>query len=502
MNYSIGIDIGTTTVKGFLFREGPAVVSEASREYRTLTPRPSWAEQDPMDWWNGTVWCIRRLLDQSRVDPADIRVISVSSQAPCALPLDRQGNPLHNALIWMDRRSTAEMEELADFPGRERIYEITGNRLDTYFMLPELMWLLRHEPAVMDRCHKLVQVNGFINTKLTGTFTIDESHATLTELYDYRKNDWSDELLAFAGAERALMPEIADCCTPIGTVTEKAAAETGLSTSTVVLAGAVDATAAALEVGVTEGGKVAEMTGTSSVVIIGFDELFTVKGLSFLRGCSRGKTILFGAMNSIGGSLKWFRDTLMGGETPEGDAYDRINRMVESAFSGPSGLIFLPYLSGERSPIWDADARGVLLGITPATDRATIARAIMEGGCYALRDNLDQVTSAGFPIENVICCGGCSKSDIWLKIKASIIEKPILIPEVNLGAPGGLACMNAAYMGEFASPEEASRASLRIRHRIEPEEGWVRPYRELYQIYLESYQALRRQFSALAGVKL
>ena len=502
MSYSIGIDIGTTTVKCILFREGPAVEAEASQEYRTMNPRPSWAEQDPLDWWNGTVRCIRQLLAQSRVDPAAIRVISVSSQAPCALPLDRDGKPLHNALIWMDRRSVQEMELLSENPGAERIFEITGNRLDTYFMLPELMWFLRNEPAVMDRCHKLVQVNGFINTKLTGTFTIDESHATLTELYDCRANDWSDELLQAVGADRSIMPEIVDCCTPIGHVAEKAAAETGLSTSTVVLAGAVDATAAALELGLTGDGKGVEMTGTSSVVMIAFNELFTTQSLSYLRGCSRNTSILFGAMNAIGGSLKWYRDAMLGGETPEHDAYDRINRAVSSDTVRPSGIIFLPYMSGERSPIWDVNARGTIIGLNMNTNLTDIARAVMEGGCYALRDNLDRVSSAGISFDSIICCGGCSKSDIWLKIKASVTRKRILIPEVNLGAPGGLSYMNAAYMGEYASPEEASRACLRIRHTIEPVEEWVQPYDELYRIYLDSYQALKERFQALSKVKL
>ena len=502
MSYSIGIDIGTTTVKCILFREGPAVAAEASQEYKTMTLRHSWVEQDPMDWWNGTVSCIRALLAKSRVDPKEIKVISVSSQAPCVLPLDRNGNPLHNALIWMDRRSVREMELLAENPGADRVFEITGNRLDTYCVLPALMWFLRNEPAIMDRCHKIVQVNGFINTRLTGTFTIDESHASLTELYDCHTHDWSDELLSAAGADRSIMPEIVDCCTPIGHVTEKAAGETGLSTSTVVLAGTVDATAAALEVGLTGSGKVAEMTGTSSVVMIAFNELFTTEGLSYLRGYNRSTSILFGAMNAIGGSLKWFRDSVLGGETPEHDAYDRINRAVESGVPHPSGLIFLPYMSGERSPIWDPNARGTLIGLNMKTSLPEIARAIMEGACYALRDNLDQVRNAGIHFDSIVCCGGCSKSDIWLKIKASVIQKRILIPELNLGAPGGLSYMNAAYMGEYASPEEASAACFKVRHAIEPVPEWVGPYEELYQVYLDSYQALKERFQALSRIEL
>ena len=207
-------------------------------------------------------------------------------------------------------------------------------------------------------------------------------------------------------------------------------------------------------------------------------------------------------MNAIGGSMKWYRDAIFGGETPEKDAYDRISRLVSAETDRPSGIIFLPYMSGERSPIWDVNARGTMIGLNMKTSRADLARAIMEGACYALRDNLDQVRNAGISYDHIICCGGCSKSEIWLKIKASVMQKNILVPEVNLGAPGGLSYINAAYMGEYASPEEASEACMRIRQVIEPVPAWVRPYDELYEIYLDSYRALKERFEALSRVEL
>lgn len=338
MKYSIGIDIGTTTVKCILFGEGVQVVAEAGREYKTLLPKASWAQQNPEDWWKGVAESIRSILTESRVAPEDIKVISVSSQAPAVLPMTKEGEPLHDALIWMDRRSTKELEILEEKIGTKKVYEITGNRLDTYFTLTELMWFLRNHPDMMKKCHKILQVNGYINYKLTEVFSIDATHASLTQLYDVHNNCWSEELFEAIGGNTKIMPDIYDCMDVIGHVSKKAAEETGLSTKTVVLGGAVDASAAALEVGVYGDGSIAEMTGTSSVVMFGFDGLVTCNELSYLRGVKENTTILFGAMNTAGGSLKWFRDALYGGETPQNDAYPRINKEIEAGAKNPKDL--------------------------------------------------------------------------------------------------------------------------------------------------------------------
>lgn len=499
MHYSLGIDIGTSTVKCVLFKEGPKVVAESQAEHETLIRgNGSYIEQDPLDWWNCTVTAIRQVLRISRINPKDIKVISVSSQAPCVLPVGRDGNPLYNALIWMDRRSQEELNILNEKIGAERIYEITGNRLDTYFTLTELMWLQRHEPELMEKCYKVLQVNGYINYCLTGRFTIDISHASLTQIFDIKNDKWSSELLSAIGTDDHLMPEVVECSEMIGHVTEKTAAETGLSTDTAVLGGMVDATAAALEVGVVDDGQMVEMTGTSSVIIVAFNRLVTLKKLSYLRGHKTGSTLLFGAMNSIGGSLKWFRDALYGGETPENDAYNRINREIEEKSKNPSKLIYLPFLAGERAPIWNPNARGTFIGMNLNTTRADLMRSIMEGTCFALRTNLDEVAASGIPFETLLCCGGCSKSDIWLKIKASVINKEVTVPAVNLGAPGGLAFANAAYMGEFSSAEEGALQGRKIRKTVEPVKEWIGPYEEMYAIYKDSYHALKAEFEAIA----
>ena len=498
MGFSIAVDIGTTTVKAILFGEGPKMVQEASKEYRTYHPKPSWAEQDPDDWWNGTVECIWELLGTSGVDPEEIKVISVSSQSPALLPVDREGRKLGNALIWMDRRSVKEREILAGQLGEQHVFDLTGNRLDTYFTLTELMWYIRHEPERMQKCYKLLQVNGYVNLKLTGVFSVDVSNATLTQFFDVHQERWCEELIRAAGADPAWMPDVYECMDVLGPVSREAAALTGLSEKTVVLAGTVDATAAALEIGVNKGGKVAEVTGTSSLVLIGFDQLVTAYDLCYLRGRKPGSTVLYGPVNTAGGSLKWFRNHLYEPTSTEEDAYIHISEEIQRRTDGPSGLIFLPYLTGERAPIWDPDARGCFIGIHMDTSRVQIMRSVMEGTSFALAHNLETARKAGFEYDDIISCGGCTKSDIWLKIKASIIDRPIHIPEMNLGAQGGLSYMNAAFMGEYSSPEEASESCLRIRKTIEPVPEWVAPYQELYQIYKETYQSLKPQFAALA----
>lgn len=302
MSYTLGIDIGTTNVKCVLFGERISIVSEASYEYPTLFPRPSWVEQDPDFWWKGVVITIRKVLAESDVDPANIKAIAVSCQSPCALLVDKNGTPLHNALIWMDRRSTEEVNLLDLVVGSKRIYEITGNRLDTYFMLPKLMWMSRNHPELINKTYKVLQANGYVNLKLTGVFSIDYSSISLTQLYDMKSKCWSKKIFDAIGLDISIMPDIYGCTEVIGGVSLKAAEITGLKAGTPVLAGTVDGTAATLEVGLKDGEAV-EMTGTSSVLNIGVRRPVTSINLSYLNGINEKSAVLFGAMSSTGGCL-------------------------------------------------------------------------------------------------------------------------------------------------------------------------------------------------------
>ncbi|HPO78044.1 MAG TPA: FGGY-family carbohydrate kinase [Thermoclostridium caenicola] len=497
MSYTLGIDIGTTNVKSVLFGEGPRAVADASYEYPTTFPAPSWAQQNPEHWWEGAKATIRSVLSQSGIDPADIKAVAISCQSPCALLVDRNGNPLHDALIWMDRRSTEELELLEQSVGAQRIFEITGNRLDTYFMLSELMWLKRHHPELLDKTYKILQANGYVNLKLTGEFTIDSANLSLTQANDLKHKCWSRELLDAIGVDMAITPDVYDCGEVIGTVTRQAAEQTGLKEGTPVLAGSVDATAAAFEAGVQQGIAL-EMTGTSSVMLIGLDKPLTTIKLSHLNGFDDSTHYLYGAMSSAGGSLKWFRDALYGVEAGERNVYARMDTEVERDAPEPTHLLFLPYMVGERAPIWNPDARGVFFGLSMGTTRAQMIRAIMEGAAFALLDNLEEAEKIGLHPEQLYVVGGCSNSDIWLRIKASVINREIIVPRDTLGANGGLACLMAAYTGEFETPGQAAAAGFKVARRIEPVPAWVERYRALYREYKKLYESLEINFKSFS----
>lgn len=495
--YKIGIDIGTTTIKCVLFADQLNSVAEASKEYGFIIQNGTWVQQKVDDWWNLTVATIQSVLEQSKIDPSEIKGIGVSCQTPTFLALDKNGSPLHDGIIWMDRRSDAECKELAEKVSPERIFEITGNHWDSFYLAPKILWFKKNFPRKMEKVHKLLQCNGYINYKLTGNYSIDRSNASITLLYDIHKADWSDEVLEAIGIDRDILPRISNGDKVIGHVNASAARETGLVEGTPVIAGTVDALAGAMEAGVISGGRAFEATGTSSVFLVALNEISATPYLSTAVGITAERGAMFGAMSTTGASYRWFRDELMGGENDQNNAYKKMDALVELRAPHPTKLLFLPYMAGERSPIWNSDARGVFFGLDLATNDGQMMRAIMEGTSFALRDNMEAAKKAGVKIQRLRSVGGCTKSDIWLKIKASIINMPIEIPKATYGAPAGLALMMAPATGEYDSVEEASESCVRIEKVIYPVAEWVDYYDKMYGIFKSLYQHTTEDFSAL-----
>lgn len=496
--YKIGMDIGTTTIKCALFSDGLHCVAESSKEYPMYIQHGTWAHQSPDDWWNGVVDTIRSVLMQSGIDPKEVKGIGVSCQSPTMLPIDRDGNALHDAIIWMDRRADAECSELMQRLGAKRIFEITGNKMDSFNLAPKLLWFQRHHPELMQKTHMLLQANGYINYMLTNTFSIDRSNASVTLLYDIAKADWSDEILEVVGIIREILPPIYDGCDIIGSVCQRAAMETRLAVGTPVIAGTVDALAGAMEAGVISGGMAFEATGTSSVFLVMFDSIYTTPHFSMAVGLGTDKGTLYGAMNTTGASYKWFRDTFMGGENDDNTKYAQMDAITESKAPTPTKIVFLPYMAGERSPIWDSDARGAFFGLELATNQGQLMRAIMEGTSFALRDNIEAVAKAGVKIGKLRSVGGCCKSDFWLQIKASILNMPIEIPKATHGSPGGLALMLAVVTGEFHTVEEAASACVEVERVVEPVGSWVEHYNKMYLVYKNLYEHTKKDFAALS----
>ncbi|MCP4403265.1 MAG: xylulokinase [bacterium] len=506
MPFLLGIDVGTTAVKSAMFSDEGDLIGEAHSEYETFYPSENAVEQMPEDWWQATVLTIQDVLQATHVNRGDIAAIGVSSQAPTMLAIDKKGHPLHPALIWMDQRSDAACAWLRQTPGEEMIFRVTGNIINPYYVLPELLWLKQNKPALYADTYKILQANGYINLKLTGQYTIDRSHAGLTLLYDIHQRRWAENLFDAVEIPLDMFPAISECHAVIGEVTEKAAGETGLKSGTPVIAGMVDATAAALEAGTIRDGSVCEMTGTSTVIMAAMTDIVTDTRLTVFPHSIQDTFLLIGAMSSSGASLKWFKNQLGLAEQNASallgiDPYEVMNREVGNLAGGPSGIIFLPYLSGERSPIWDNKARGVFFGLSANTMRADLIKALFEGTAFGLKHNLDVFTEGGMIVREIRTVGGGAKSAQWNQIKADITNTPIMIPETAIGAPFGDGILAGYGIGLFPDLTRSIDRLVKIREIYEPRSQYVQAYQEMFAIYKDLYLHLQSDFTTLYDLK-
>lgn len=503
--FLIGIDIGTTNVKSVLFNEDGTKIIEHSMEYPIYLLKSGWVEQNPREWWEASVETVHQVIRDSGVDKKDIVGIGVSSQAPTLIPIDREGNVLRNGLIWMDRRSQQETDFLENKIGSEKVKSITGNRIDPYYLSSKILWYKKNEPELYKKTDKILQINGYINYMLTGEMTTDISHASLMGVFDVKQNQWSDELADLIGYDTDLFPQVYENAHVIGTVCEKAARLTGLSTSTAVVCGTVDGAAATLEAGAVDIGDAVEMTGTSTVLNICTDK-WKDPGLLFeMYHGLKDVLMICGAMSTTGASLKWYKDNLYLEEAEEGSEwaspYALMSQKACKARVGSNKLIFLPYLAGERSPIWDSYSKGVFFGLDLNTKKEDMIRAILEGSAYGLRHNIDEAKKIGVTIKELRSVGGGSKSDIWLKIKASVLNMPVIVPDISTGAPFGGAIIAGAGLGIYKNPGKFAKEVAKIKKIVEPDEEWHKVYNELYEVYINLYKNTKNDLYRLANIQ-
>jgi xylulokinase len=501
----LGIDAGTSSVKAVLLDLSGDLCAISTVEYPLHHLQSGWVEQDPEDWWQATCKAIRESLEKVQRGAERVIGMAVSSQAPTLLPLDSAGRPLRPAMIWMDRRAEAETVHLTEELGADEIYRITGNRPDAFYMAPRLLWLRNHEPEILKQTWKFVQVNGYINYRLTGRLTVDPAHAVLMQMRNFATGEWSEKLCSACGVDPAQLPEIVESHHVQGKVTAKAAEATGLKAGTLVMAGTVDSPAAALEAGVTEPGIAVEMTGTSTVVIIPNDRGITEPALIAMPHALPGIHLLLGAMVSSGGCLRWFRDQF--GPTNSqavnegfGDAYDQLSQQASEVAPGSGGVIFLPYMMGERSPIWHTNARGVFFGLSLATPKAAIVRAIMEGAAFALRHNVEVAARAGVEVHEMRSVGGCSRSDPWNQIKADVLGMPLLLPRTSVGSPFGAAILAGMGAEVFPDVKKSLQGMVQLSRRFEPNRANHEIYTQRYRVFRDIYEHLKTDFDHAANV--
>jgi xylulokinase len=487
MAHVIGIDASTTATKAVLIDESGAVRGVAASEYGFDVPRPGWSEQSPGLWWDGAVAAIGSVLASSGVAADDVAAIGLTGQMHGLVLLDQAGAVLRPAILWNDQRTAAECDAIRAAVGPERLIEITGNDALTGFTAPKLVWVRDHEPEIWARIAHVLLPKDYVRLRLTGEYAMDKADGAGTILFDLAARDWSAEVLAALEVDAAWMPPTFEGPVITGAVTAGAAAATGLKPGTPVVAGGGDQAANAVGVGVIDPGSMALSLGTSGVVFAATDRpIHEPRGIvhAFCHAVP-GRWHMMSVMLSAAGSLRWFRDAL----APGVEFADLVAPAAEVP-PGSDGLLFLPYLTGERSPYPDPLARGAFVGLSVTHDRRHLTRAVLEGVAFGLRDGLDLMTAAGMPAPAQIrASGGGTVSPLWRQILADVLDVEIATVDTTEGAAYGAGLLAAVGAGWYGSVGAAAQANVHATPIASPGPD-VDRYAMAHARYGELYPAL------------
>ena len=498
MKYVLGIDLGTSGVKTVLFDASGRQSCEASREYPLYQPQNGWAEQQPEDWYEGAASTIREVMEVSGVAAPDILGIGISGQMHGLVMLDEEGKVLRRSIIWADQRSGKECEEIEALVGREKLIEITCNPALTGFTLSKLMWVRKHEPGIYARCRHILLPKDYLRYRLTGDFATEVSDASGMQMLDVPKRRWSEELLSILDIDPALLPKVYESPEVTGHVHEEAAKATGLSAATLVVGGAGDNAAAAIGTGVVRDGTAFTTIGTSGVVFAHTDSLrLDPKGRAHSFCCAvPGAWHVMGVTQSSGLSLQWLRNNFY----PEDREYEQINRDAASVGIGADRLIYTPYLMGERTPHLDPDCRGAFVGLSAMHTRAHMARAVMEGLCYAMKDCQEVLDDMGVGMEEMALCGGGAKSPLLRQMLSDVYKLPCTLPLMTNSAALGVAILAAVGCRLYPDVRTACDSILRFEKAEQPDEERSARYLKVHEVYKTIYPGLKRTYAALAAL--
>jgi xylulokinase len=473
------------------------VVASGTEEHQPFaSPHPGWAEQDPRDWWRAAGIAVKKALEKSQLGAEEIACVGFSGQMHGAVLLDAEGEVVRPALIWCDQRTEKQSEELSRDFGRERLIELTLNPPLTNFTLTKLLWVRENEPELWARVRYVMLPKDYVRFRLTGERAIDQADASGTLLLDVAKRTWSSEVLAGCGIERSLLPELYESPDVCGRLDEAGARATGLKAGTPVVAGAGDQAAGAVGMGIVRAGVVSATIGTSGVVFAATDRpALDPRGrLHTFCHAIPGRWHVMGVTQAAGLSLRWFRDTFGPAQHSAGrDPYELLSEEAAAAEPGAAGLLWAPYLMGERTPHLDPNARGALVGITPSHRRAHIIRAILEGVAFSLKDSFSIFEEMKVPVKQIRLGGGGARSPLWRQIQADVYAHEVEIVAAEEGAAYGAAILASVGAGHFASVDEACDAVIRVATRITP----IAHSSALLQ---KNYAPFRRLYPALDSI--
>lgn len=484
MKYVMGVDLGTSAVKVILMDQAGKVCLEASKSYPLIQEKSGYSEQDPNEWVEKTTAALKELVSNFDGDVTDIEGISFSGQMHGLVLLDDNNEVLRNAILWNDTRTTEQCRQIYDLVGEEKLLQITKNPALEGFTLPKILWVKAYEPDVLAKAFVFVLPKDYLRYKMTGQIHMDYSDAAGTLVLDIAKKEWSSEICELVGIDRNLCPPLVESHAFVGTITEAFALETGLAPTTKVFAGGADNACGAIGSGILTEGKTLCSIGTSGVVL-SYEETrdrnFDGKVHYFNHG-QENAYYTMGVTLAAGYSLSWFKDTFA-----KEEAFETFLEGLENVPAGANGLLFTPYLVGERTPHADAVIRGSFIGMDASHSRIDFARAVIEGITFSLNESIDIFRESGKTIDTIISIGGGAKNETWLQIQADVFNARIVKLSSEQGPAVGAAMLAAFGAGLFNSLQECAEVFTAEDKSYEPIPENVEKYQKLFQLYKDVY---------------
>jgi len=506
MSVYLGIDIGTSGTKTLAIRESGEILAAATAEYPLSSPHPGWSEQDPIHWWQASCETVRAVLAKGGISSAEVKGIGLSGQMHGSVFLDRQHQVIRPALLWNDQRTAAECAEIEQLAGgRAALIQLVANPALTGFTAPKILWLRNREPENYEKLAQVLLPKDYVRFRLTGEFATEVSDASGTLLLDVRNRRWSRELLQLLKIDPALLPRVYESEDVSGTLSATAARELGLPVGVPVVGGGGDQAASAVGNGIVSRGVISATMGTSGVVFAHSDEVQVDPEGRVHTFCHavRGKWHVMGVVLSAGGSLQWYRNQLGHLETAAAaaigvDPYSLLTAEAVRAPAGSEGLFFLPYLTGERTPHADPDARGAWIGLSLRHGRPHLVRSVLEGATYAMRDCLEIIKEMHIPVEQIRVSGGGARSEFWRQLQADIYGQPVVTINAEEGPAFGVALLAAVGTGAYRTVEEACQATIRLVGETRVDAQAAACYNAAYPIQRQLYRSLCRDYKEIA----
>lgn len=490
----LGIDIGTGGTRAVLVDSQGRVLASAMAEHAPMSsPKIGWAEQHPDDWWQAACRAIRECLAKAGSSPGEITAIGLTGQMHGLVLLDAAGEVLRPAIIWCDQRTEEQCREITEKVGARRLIELTANPALTGFTLPKIWWVKQHEPEVWARVRSIVLPKDYVRFRLTGARAIDVADASGTLLLDVVHRRWSAPMMEVSQLNEALLPKVFESQEITGYTTQEGAQATGLRAGIPVVAGAGDQAAGAVGMGIVQPGAVSATIGTSGVVFAATSKPVLEPQGRIHTFCHAipGRWHVMGVTQGAGLSLRWFRDQFGAGADDGRDPYERLLSEAATTPAGADGLLWTPYLMGERTPHLDPHARGALVGITAQHTRAHIIRAILEGVAFSLRDTLTIFSELGVPAESIRLGGGGARGELWQQIQADVYGMPVDLIAADEGAAYGAGLLAGVGVGIWPSVEAATDSAVHVAKRVKPAPQNISLMNRQYAEYRKLYPALR-----------